>query len=349
MFSGFLPKAGAALVILLVLWLSLRFLLPVAMPFLLAAVLALAAEPLVKTFQARLHLPRGAAAGIGVFIALCVTVLLILTICAFLLRELGQLAGIIPDLEDTASDGIHALQSFCTDLAMRTPESIRPVLMGSVDGFFSDGSRLLDQVSAKLLSLASGVLKTIPDSALGLGTWIISSFMISAKLPQIKAFLQKRTPEAWHRQLLPAARQMKHAVAGWLLAQLKLTLITFGVLCIGFLVLQIRYAPLWAALISLLDALPILGTGTVLVPWSLVCLLQGDHIRAIGLLGIYAAAALLRSVLEPRFVGKQLGLDPLVTLMALYAGYHLWGFPGMILAPLVAVTAAQVAAGSRQP
>ena len=90
-----------------------------------------------------------------------------------------------------------------------------------------------------------------------------------------------------------------------------------------------------------MDALPVLGTGTVLVPWSLVCLLQGDTVRGIGLLGVYAAASLTRSVLEPRFIGRQLGLDPLVTLLAMYAGYRLWGLAGMILAPLLAVTVTQ--------
>ena len=88
--------------------------------------------------------------------------------------------------------------------------------------------------------------------------------------------------------------------------------------------------------------LPVLGTGTVLIPWSMVCFLQEDTFRALGLLGIYVFISLLRSVLEPRFVGKQLGLDPLVTLIAIYAGYRLWGLPGMLLAPILAVAATQI-------
>ena len=94
---------------------------------------------------------------------------------------------------------------------------------------------------------------------------------------------------------------------------------------------------------ALVDAAPLLGTGTILIPWSVVSLQQGSHIRAVGLLGIYAVAALTRSALEPRFVGKQLGIDPLLTLIALYAGYRIWGISGMILSPLIAVTAVQLA------
>ena len=102
------------------------------------------------------------------------------------------------------------------------------------------------------------------------------------------------------------------------------------------------YAVFWALGVSLVDAFPVLGTGTVLLPWSLVCLLQGDSPRAIGILGIYIAASLIRSALEPKLVGRHLGLDPLITLMALYAGYKLWGIGGMILAPMLAVTATQI-------
>ena len=118
--------------------------------------------------------------------------------------------------------------------------------------------------------------------------------------------------------------------------------VTFAILCFGFLLLQISHPILWAAATCLVDILPVLGTGTVLIPWSIVCFLQGDSIRGIGLVAIYVVISLLRSVLEPRLVGKQLGLDPLVTLLAIYAGYQLWGLAGMLLAPILAVVAAQI-------
>ena len=124
--------------------------------------------------------------------------------------------------------------------------------------------------------------------------------------------------------------------------------VTWAVVSLGFLLLRIPYGLLWAVLVALVDAFPVLGTGTVLVPWSLVCFLQGDSARGIGLLGIYGAATLIRSALEPKLVGKHLGLDPLVTLIALYTGYKLWGLMGMLLAPLLAVAATQVVTPKRQ-
>lgn len=342
MSSSPIKKIGIAAAVFGAVWLLSRYLLPIALPFLLALLLALAAEPLVSVLHRRLRLPRSAASGIGVVISLLVAVLLVLTLGALLLRQLRSLAGALPNLEETALSGMASLENFLLDLAARAPDAVSPILTGSVEGVFSNGSEVLNQVLARVFALASGILTRIPDSALGFGTWILASFMISIKLPRIRLFLKHKLPQSWRERYLPALQRLKKNLSGWFFAQLKLTGITFLVLSGGFLLLGIPYAPLWAALISLVDALPILGTGTVLIPWSLVCFLQGNPVQAVGLLGTYAAAALLRSVLEPRLIGKQLGLDPLVTLFAMYAGYRLWGILGMISSPLLAVTVTQM-------
>lgn len=325
-----------------VFWLGIRYLLPIFLPFLLAFVLALAAEPLVVILEKRLHLPRGLSSGIGVVVCLLLAVLAVLSLCALLLKQLGNLTRVLPDLESTALSGMDSLEGYLLSLAERTPPSVQPILTHGVEGVFSDGSMVLDRVVGKLLSLASGILSQIPDSALGFGTWVLASFMISAKLPQIRQYLAEKTPRRWKEQYFPAMKRLKKNLLGWLLAQTKLMGITFLVLCGGFLLLRISYAPLWAFLISLVDALPVLGTGTVLIPWSLICFLQGDLVQGAGILGIYLVAVLLRSVLEPKFVGRQLGLDPLVTLLAMYAGYRLWGILGMLVSPLLAITATQL-------
>ena len=99
-----------------------------------------------------------------------------------------------------------------------------------------------------------------------------------------------------------------------------------------------------AVLIALVDALPMLGTGTVLIPWAVYALIRGEQALAIGLGALYGVVVLLRSTLEPRLIGRQLGLSPLVTLGALYVGYRLWGVLGMILAPVLVITAGELLA-----
>ena len=330
------------LLICLLLWLSGKYLLPLCFPFLLGTGLALLAEPVVRFLCGRLRLPRGAAAGIGVTGVFVGISILFLMLCAFLVRELGILAGILPDLTDTARSGITLLQNWLLNLAGRMPASVRPFLVENVTTLFSGSTALLDRAFSYVLGLAGAILSHVPDSALSLGTAVISGFMISAKLPRIRAWLRENFPREKLRPLLRAFKRIRIAVGGWLMAQVSLAGVTMGILLAGFLILRIPYALLWAFGISLLDALPVLGTGTVLLPWGLICLLQGDKARAIGLVAVYAVISLTRSALEPKLVGQKLGLDPLATLFALYAGYKLWGIGGMILSPLLAVTVVQL-------
>lgn len=329
------------LILALLLWLGVRYFLPILTPFLLAGALALLAEPLVRCLDQRLHLKRGFASAIGVGVSLLVTLALVVGLCALLVRQLGNLSGILPDLADSAMSGLDSMEQFCLSLSRKAPDSLRPALTRGIENLFSDGSVILDRLSITFFQFASGLFSQIPDSALGFGTWILASFMLSAKLPQIRAYLSRRMPETWHSRYLPALKTLRKNLFGWLLAQLKLISITFLILCVGFFLLRIPLAPLWAFLISLVDALPVLGTGTVLIPWSVICFLQGNTPQALGILGLYATAMLTRTALEPKLVGKQLGLDPLVTLFAMYAGYRLWGIGGMLLSPLLAITVSQ--------
>ncbi len=335
-------KTLSVLTIFLLIWFSFRFLLPLFSPFVAGLALALTAEPMVSRLHRRLHVPRGVSAGIGVSMAFFLLAMLFFVLCAFLARELRTLAGVLPNLEETARSGITMLQTWLLTLTTHMPKSIQPLLQEKISSLFSGGAALLDQAVRYALGLAGNLLSHVPDSALSLGTAIISGYMFSAKLPKIKRWLRRRIPKERLKVLLAAGKRIKTVLCGWLLAQAKLMGVTFTVLVLGLILLRIPYALLWALGISLVDAFPVLGTGTVLLPWCFISLLQGNPPQAIGLAGIYVTVTLLRSIFEPKFLGRHLGLDPLVTLIALYVGFKLWGVGGMILAPLLAVTAIQL-------
>ena len=338
----FLRKLPIVLVIALVAWFSAKFLLPVAMPFLLGLLLATAAEPLVSVLHRRCRFPRPVATAVGVTVTILLLLMVTTALGAVLFGQLQRLVGVVPDLGMTAARGLEELRRWLSALAQSAPEGIRVILGRGLENFFSDGTAILEQVTSKVLSLASSFLSRLPDNALGVGTWLVASFMFSAKLPRIRLWAKEKMPAAWQQRYLPLLRRMKKSVFGWLFAQLKLMGITFLVLWGGFSLLRINHSAIWALMISFVDVLPILGTGTILVPWSVVCFLQGDTVGGIGLAGIYLTAMLLRSMLEPKLVGKQLGLDPLLTLAVMYGGYRLWGLPGLLLSPLLAVTIVQI-------
>ena len=326
-----------------------RYLLPLVLPFALGAGLAVTAEPLVQFLCRRLRLRRAIATGIGISVAFSFLTLVVMVLCAFVIRELRNLAGLLPELEASLQGSMESARSRLLDLTGKVPGELGILLSRNASSLLSGGDALLERAGEVLLKLASGVLSHVPGSALAIGTGIIASFMISAKLPHIRQTFHQAISDHRLVALREGIRRLKIALLGWLKAQAKLSSVTFGLSLGGFLLLDIPRALLWALLVALVDAFPILGTGTVLVPWSILSFLQGDPVLAFGLLGLYGADALIRSVLEPRFLGKHLGLDPLVTLMALYAGFRLWGIGGMILAPMLAVAVSQLLIPEKGP
>jgi sporulation integral membrane protein YtvI len=118
--------------------------------------------------------------------------------------------------------------------------------------------------------------------------------------------------------------------------------LTFVELSIGLALLRVHYAILWAALIALVDILPVLGTGTVLIPWAVVNLILGNYPLGVGLLVLYGIITVVRQSLEPRVVGKQIGLYPLVTLVCMFLGSYLFGFVGLFALPIAVTVLVQL-------
>lgn len=328
--------------ILVLIVLALRYGLPLVLPFLVGILLALAAEPAVGFLCRRLSLKRGAGAALGVSLTLMLLLALGLVLFSAAFQGLRRLASIAPDLESAARQGLTSLQDWLLSLAGKAPEGIRSLMTKSVLGLFNNGGALYAQAVSALPTLAAGILSHVTGGFLGMGTAILSAYLISARLPALKQWFRSKLPASWNQRYRPALNRLRSALVGWLKAQARLLALTFCIVYAGLLLLRVRYAPVWAALIALVDAVPMLGTGLVLVPWGIISFLQNDPVRAVGLLLLFAAATLARSTLEPRLVGKQMGLDPLVTLISLYLGYQLLGLPGLLAAPLLAVTATQL-------
>ncbi|MBQ2617857.1 MAG: sporulation integral membrane protein YtvI [Oscillospiraceae bacterium] len=312
-------------------------LLPLLLPFLLAYLLASAAEPAVAALGRRTPLPRWGRSGLcvtGLFLLVCVV------LCFFgrvlweeLLRLVRQLPGLLAQLQPT----LRSLREGLEALAAKAPEGLAAPLIRWIGELFDGGAGLLESVYAFLSGLVSGVVAGVPGLFLGTVTTVVATYMTSAALPQVKAWLRRRLPQAWLERLRELRARTRAVFGGWCRAQVKLGLVVFGLLALGLWLLGVEFPLLFGGIIALLDALPVLGTGTVLIPWALVSFLQERSGLGFGLLALSGAASLTRSVLEPHLVGRQLGLPPLATLMAFYAGYRLFGVAGMILSPVLAV------------
>ncbi len=324
---------------------ALGYGLPLLLPFLVGLAVALVAEPLTRLLARRL--PRPLSSGIAISFVYGLVCLGLWFLGRTALLELSRLTEQLPQLAQGAQQTVEKAERWLYRLAEDAPLSLRTQMEDSIGQLLSNSTALAQDAAGKILSAASRMILKLPDTLVFLVTAVTSGFLISTRLPKLKPWLRQKLPEKWRVRALQVLSNLKKNLGGWLRAQAKLMAMTFGVLTAGFLVLRLGRPLLLAALIALVDALPMLGTGTVLIPWALISLMKGEQALAIGLGALYAVVTLLRSALEPRLIGRQLGLSPLVTLGALYVGYRLWGILGMILAPILVITAGELLSMAR--
>ena len=336
-------RASAVALTFVAVWLCLRYLFPLFLPFLLGLAVSLAAEPLAFFLQQRFHWRRSCAAAGSVTVFLFVIGAALWLVGAVAVERAMHLAGSLDGAAEQVAAGVETVRVWAVSLASRAPGALAQPLKSSVEELFSDGSALLHRGADAALGMAGQAAQRLPGSLVTLGTTVLSAYMISPRLPRLLA--RFTALPLWRKRLRPALLRLKNALKSWLRAQLRLSAVTFGIVLGGLVLLGVKHKLALALLTAAVDAVPLLGSGTVLLPWALFSLLSGVPVRAVGLLGIYLTALLTRSSLEPRLLGRQLGLDPLAALMALYAGYRIWGFGGMILAPILTVTARELCRG----
>jgi len=176
---------------------------------------------------------------------------------------------------------------------------------------------------------------SLPDLLLTAVFFLAATVLFTGYRQEVLCFLRRQFPP----RLLQAVRRLRaylrEALWGWCKAQGMLAAVTFGLLLAGFFFLRIEGAVLLAAMIALLDALPLFGAGVALIPWALAELLLSNPGRAAGLALLFAVILAVRNGLEPHVVGRQIGLHPLVSLISFYLGWRLAGLAGMLLAPIL--------------
>ena len=164
---------------------------------------------------------------------------------------------------------------------------------------------------------------------------LIASVYFALDLEKINGAVLSLFPPKWADRLKRIKAGMMKTGFAYLRAYLLLMGLTFVMLLVAFWLARIPYALLLSFLFALVDVLPVLGVGTMLVPWGLFCLLFGQTGRGVFLLVLYAVILVVRQFAEPKIVGARLGIPPLMTLVYLYAGVVIFGFWGILLGPLL--------------
>ena len=328
------------------LYAAARWLLPWLWPFLIAGAAAAAMEPAVA-YLCRRGLKRGVAAGICALLFLAAALGLLWLICGRAAHELTELSRRLPEIVKGVSATLRDWQAALDGWIERAPEGLAAPAEAAVAGAMESLGSIPGKLAGKLPGVLSGVASSAPSVLLFAVTALIGTYFISASYPDLLHGAARLLPDRFLCRARLLRRDLRRTLGRWLRAQGLMTLITFGVLAAAFLMLGVRYALLLALLTAVIDALPVLGTGTVLLPWAVFDFLTGDVPEGVGLAITYAAVTFLHSSLQAKLLGDQLGLHPLATLAAIYAGWKLWGVWGMVLFPILAVCVKQALPGFR--
>lgn len=313
------------------LYLGARFLLPAVLPFLLAFGIALITERPSGFFASKLHIPsKICRAVISIFMIAVIIgggILVIVKLCEQawgLLTALGEgtsLASLIEAVISSA-EKIFGKSGISDELA----ESLKGALSGVLE-------TLISRSAGVISAAASGV----PRIILFILISAISSVYFSLDLENVKKYVHILLPKKVYAAISGFKDRSFSIIVKYLRSYFLIMLLMFSLMFFGLSVIGVRYALLMAFIIALLDLLPVIGIGTVLIPWGVFMLVSGGRGIGIGLLVLYGVGIVVRQIAEPKIVGKNLGLHPLIMLISIYAGYSLFGFFGIIFFPVLAV------------
>lgn len=302
------------------------------MPFVIGWIVAWIANPLVKFFEKKLKIVRKH----GTWLVIVGALALVTTGCyfavAWLVREGTAFIKSIPDVYLTIVEGFRSIGNNLSGIFAKLPPDMASGIMEffvNIDTYIGE---LIGSLGIPTLSVAGDIAKNIPNLLVQSVFMLLSAYFFIADKDKISEGIRKILPQSVLDRVAWIKRMFSQAVGGYFKAQFKIMGVIAVILCIGFLILGVDYALLWALLISLLDFLPFLGTGTAIWPWAAFQLLTGDYYMAIGLMIIYLICLLVHQLLQPKFVGATVGMDSMTTLFFMFIGYRISSVFGMIIA-----------------
>ena len=323
----FIVLLGAALAAIL----FLKYVLVAVLPFAIAWLVAVASCRPAEYLTEKTRIPTRILRIVISAVATLVTAALAVVLARLAFDQLWSLlAGLAEGGELSAMMRSLSEQVLGIFGKLRLPDELKQSLAEALSGMIG---RVLTGLGAILTTVASAV----PGILLFLTVTVIAVIYFAWDLEGISAAVRAIMPPKC-REMASAAKSGIMTVTGkYLRSYTLLLLITFAEMLIGFLILGVRYAFLFALLVSILDLLPVIGVGTALVPASVFCFLSGRGGLGIGILLLFAVSAIIRQLAEPKILGKNLGVHPLLTLVSMYIGYSLFGFAGILLLPLFVI------------
>ncbi len=324
----------AAFIVLLI-YVMLKYVLGLIAPFLLAFIIAYLLRKPARFLSAKLGISYKVVAILLVLLFYCTIGVSISLLVIRLFSSIKELISNLPFVF-----GTH-IEPFLASVFERLQQSVSrmdPALLSALNEFYADFTQSIGQFisnnSVKAVNVISGYATSLPGIFIKLLLMIISTFFIAGDYDKLTGFILRQFSGKGKELII----RIKEYIVGTLFVCIRsyalIMSITFVELSIGLTLLDISHSVLIAFFIAIFDILPVLGTGGIMVPWALITVLQGKYSLALGLLIVYLIVTVVRNIIEPKIVGSQIGLHPVVTLISLFVGAHLFGIIGLFGFPI---------------
>ncbi len=305
------------------------------MPFVFAYVFALIVDPIVRRLQRQIKMPRNVTAWLVILVLIGVVGGGISWAGYKIISEIRTLFNNMPQIYQKlliAIDNIkNSLQGFYDILPFNIQQSLSEI----TTQFTQAVAELINTKSLPFVTGAGSFAKSLPKVFISLIVFVLSTFFMISDLERVKAFVKKPFSSRTLEKIASVSYQIKTYLGGYIKAQGTIMLVVFLVLLLSLGLLDVDFALLIALGTAFLDALPFFGSGAVLWPWSLISFISGDVRMGICAIVIYVVIFVLRQLIEPKIVSKNIGTNPLMTLISMYLGYRLLSVGGMILGPII--------------
>jgi sporulation integral membrane protein YtvI len=325
----------------------ISFTLPLIYPFVIGWIIAMLIEPIVRWLEKRVRIPRWASVTLILLFVLSLILSLVIFIVAEMVMELTHLAEMLPSILSQARE-------ILIDIFTKE-DTILKRMIDTVQNFLEKNpqhqQRISETIEQNIGLLADKGTQWITAILKGMGAFLgnlpyfltvsafitLSAFFIGLDWPRLRFQIKKWIPLRAQQTGGIVVNDLKKALSGFIRAQLILISISAFIMFIGLLVLRVPYAFSIALVVGLTDLLPYVGVSAVAIPWITYLLLSGDMHLGVGITILFIIVIVVRNLFEPKLVASSVGLDPLLTLIAIFVGLKLFSVLGLILGPVTAV------------
>lgn len=312
-------------------YLALEYLLPISVPFIFGILIAWLVIWISRKVKCTNRYFR---IGLTVLVYGVIGLVIVLLIA----KGVSGISGLINWLPQVYENKLHPFVTTVYEWCVETIRLLDPALISALEMLLESAlsalKNLVSSLSGVAVNLVSGLATGIPNLILSLLAMIFSTVFVVADYERIASFAGEHIPQGIKKVLLKIRIYLTDTLFVVIRSYVLIMLLTFTELSILFSLFGIQYPVVKAAVIAVLDIMPILGTGGIMIPWAVTSLVLGYTKLGLQLFLIYAIVTVVRNYVEPKIVGTQLGLHPIITLVAMFIGLRLFGFWGLFGLPV---------------